>query len=1280
MKPERLIENKLAAVGSVLMAVAAVFTATDKLLEVIPATVKGLVETAPWVRWAFLGVLVVLGLWMLRVALARRSRLLQPERFIIRNDEPRFLKGREDEVRELRELCETRSLVFLEGESGSGKSALVKAGLKPACLDSKRLLPVYVDLAGADWEDRLASQVAREFWHALSTDQRAALKLPVPPATDARLWASLVAVPAKVGLQVLLVFDQVDDYQISHGEYFREPRKAQGTGEEGAGVSGVWIAADRLEETNSFWAAIAHRVRDQAIHALFVTRTDSAGGLATFRFGPEKTYRLARVSQNLIAPLLHEVTAVAEGQLPVVGHPDAGWDQLRSRLLRDLAANDAILPIQLAVCLQGLRRLDILSIGHYEGLGGAAGLERLHIERNLADAALAAGVPIEALRACLLRLTDATRLKSRQATVAELGEVATSRSRPVAPAALAKALDVLEKRDVLRRQSGESADVWHLYHDYLSRGVLAAHRAADRWNVLLSERRQRFREASGLWAQWQALPSVSDQARLFLASLRGQFRWRSHWRFALLALTRMVPLLVLAGLGLLGIKAYQAEKEASLARELFRTIGTGASDAELADLRQISRSSTGVRQNVLRLALANQASAARARRHPEALLVACLTLDPNASMRSVLDAEIRAALQSNTNGTEVPLLCANWANRTTIATGRLRSFLTERLIGHIETEQDSVILCSLIDNLWSFAPGFASNQVAQIAKCLVKQIAAEPNSGHLGYLALRLTPLAARLSTNQLETVIDRFVGQFKAEQNPSLLSVLAKSLTPLAPGFPPNQLARLAECLVGRIESEQNSDRLAPLANGIEPLVARLDINHRATLADRLVRQIETEQNSDRLDSLAWSLNHFAAGLADNHCISFAMRLVHRIETEQDSVRISSLAVSLRPFAAALDSNQALPVVDHLVRSLVAEREISRISHMADSLTPLAARLTDNQLAPLAVSLVSRIETEQDSGRLHHLADSLTPLAGGLATQTRAQLAERMTQQIETEQSSHRLSSLARNLTPLATGLTSNQLAYLAKRLVRRIETEQDTNRLNSLARSLPALASGLATSQLAPLAQRLARRIVNEHDSDRLSSFVRNLTPFVTGLASNQLTLLTEHLVRRVEAEQDSDRLSSLAWSLTPLASNFSSNQLAQLVDHLVRQITIEQDTSRISHLAWSLTPLAEGLATNQLARVADSLVRQIEIEQSSDHLNHLARSLAPLANGLSIPAQLTLLKDPGLVMHERWRQFHTILLAELERRAGPSATNFTNSVWNFVSWAQTNRNHPMLLGVSF
>jgi hypothetical protein len=72
-----------------------------------------------------------------------------------------------------------------------------------------------------------------------------------------------------LGLMPVLLLDQFDDYQNRFMEKFL--------------IRKSWLKPEELTATNGFWAEIKKLLDAGRLHCLIATRTDTAGGLATFR-------------------------------------------------------------------------------------------------------------------------------------------------------------------------------------------------------------------------------------------------------------------------------------------------------------------------------------------------------------------------------------------------------------------------------------------------------------------------------------------------------------------------------------------------------------------------------------------------------------------------------------------------------------------------------------------------------------------------------------------------------------------------------------------------------------------------------------------------------------------------------------------------------------------------------------------------------------------------------------------------------------------------------------
>jgi hypothetical protein len=292
-KDKTSVERTILLATSIVGGVVAFFTALNTLFDKVKDTSKVLAGFDKWQLGAATVALFALSLWLFRLSRRRRSVLLRPEALRLGRDNPAHLVGRVQDIADLTRLCREQSLVFLEGESGAGKSALLQAGLVPALKGDPELLPIYVEsLVGADWERDPRRFLAAALWTALDESARGVLELKAPPVPDA-VRATMVEVSQKLGRTPLVILDQFDDYQTRHRERFL-PRK-------------TWLKPARLCEQNGSWRDLRELLASGTIRLVVVTRTDTASGLTSVRFIEPETYRLDRLSSHFVGPVLAEL-------------------------------------------------------------------------------------------------------------------------------------------------------------------------------------------------------------------------------------------------------------------------------------------------------------------------------------------------------------------------------------------------------------------------------------------------------------------------------------------------------------------------------------------------------------------------------------------------------------------------------------------------------------------------------------------------------------------------------------------------------------------------------------------------------------------------------------------------------------------------------------------------------------------------------------------------------------------------------------------------------------
>lgn len=443
----------------------------------------------------------------------RRSRLNRRRQnaLHLKVDERRHLRGRDDDIEFYKKLCQEHRLIFLQGESGSGKSAFLAAGLylELRTAPGELLLPILVDSWGDDWESgpflQLAQAITREMTPALY--QAIEYKEPI---SYKDVKDVLIALRQRANRLPLLLFDQFDDYQARHLDKFV--------------VNGRSINDEELTSRNLFWREIRDLVVTSRVHCLFALRTDNRAGIVAVQFfhRPEVHY-LSRLSGDHVTPLLEELTSAAPHEEPVIFEPERGWHVLQRRLLKDLASDGLVLPVQLKTALRALEQLPSLTVTEYQRVGGLIGLERTHVGLSIRTAARVAELPERTLALLLHCLIDPEHepRKTRALTLDEMLSAAQAQGLAVARDQLERALQHLRAKDLVRQPlATEQAPRWRLDHDYLCQAVEEVVRGFDPGLERAAEWYQAYQTASG----WQRLREAVrvPAGNLFVASLRGR--------------------------------------------------------------------------------------------------------------------------------------------------------------------------------------------------------------------------------------------------------------------------------------------------------------------------------------------------------------------------------------------------------------------------------------------------------------------------------------------------------------------------------------------------------------------------------------------------------------------------------------------------------------------------------------------------------------------------------------------------------------------------------------
>src|SRR5262249_35022367 len=153
----------------------------------------------------------------------------------------------------------------------------------------------------------------------------------------------------------------------------------------------------------------------------------------------------------------------------------------------------------------------------------------LYVEQQISGTARKVGLEVDPVRAIPVALVDPSNpTKTRSCSKQDLAAVVAKTSvRAITPDKFDAALEELERGEMLRSASDPEGGfvTYRLDHDYLTRGVAAAERRANRWHYLLEDGAKVFENAGSLATQWKSLLTTGTQCRLAWEWLKGTFRY-----------------------------------------------------------------------------------------------------------------------------------------------------------------------------------------------------------------------------------------------------------------------------------------------------------------------------------------------------------------------------------------------------------------------------------------------------------------------------------------------------------------------------------------------------------------------------------------------------------------------------------------------------------------------------------------------------------------------------------------------------------------------------------
>jgi hypothetical protein len=937
-----------------------------------------------------------------------RSRLLIPNAFplpeipgdqVIFDDtqpEETMLFGRKKETRDVVRAIQERSLTFLYGESGSGKSSLLKLGVARELKQSGRWIPIYVDTWGQDWAQGPQASLADATEFALR-----ALGLSDGEAvSSANIFSRLSKLRSVTGRRPVLLFDQLDDYQNAHRAHFRNSD------------TGRLVSTDELCAANPFWQSIRQLLvnPDEPVRILLTTREDAKAGLHCFQFVDPGVYPLGRLYSEEARQLIHRLAPEA-----VVNKPENGFRQVVEKIVVELGRDHeaSLLPMQLRVALAGMGNLSgSLTPSRVERLGGVPGLGAFYIERSIRG--IQGAWPL--LNAMVQR------------TEAGAAKAILLRDEDVAGLVLGLDKSVLLQRLIdtriirLRLDSSESR-TWQLYHDYLADAIVALDRRNRKWLLLVREAADRHLSSLSLLQWWTRLLGPWTQLRIYWHRLFDRnFRLGEYQAFLRLSSLRLIfnlwLLTALSGAG--GWIWWNEQRTAAHAADAF--FQNADTKQELQALWRLAiLHSARTSKDFFKLLLSTPVGRARL----EANIGPAITT-MGLSSQSL---DMLRGLSANEACFTIPMACASIST----AAGDALVF-ADRILARMQQTTDPVELSRLGDALAALAKETHGSQAAQGADRILARMQQPTRPLELSSLGNALAAMVKETHGPQAAQGADRILARMQETTEPNELSSLGNALAPLAEETHGPQAAQLADRILARMQETTEPNELSSLGSSLAALSKETHDPQAARLADRVLARMQQTNEPVELGSLGNALATLTKETHSPQAAQGADRILMRMQQTS--------------------SPQATRGADRMLGLMQQSTESVQLASLGNTLAALAKEIHAPQAAQLADRILTRMHQSTNSVELSSLGNALAVLAKETHGPQGAQLADRILVWMSHAANPIDLFSLGNTLAELSKESHGRQAVQLADRILMRMQQTTNSVELGSLGNALATLA----------------------------------------------------------------------------------------------------------------------------------------------------------------------------------------------------------------------------------
>jgi hypothetical protein len=440
-------------------------------------------------------------------------------------------------------------------------------------------------------------------------------------------------------------------------------------------------------------------------------------------------------------------------------------------------------------------------------------------------------------------------------------------------------------------------------------------------------------------------------------------------------------------------------------------------------------------------------------------------------------------------------------------------------------------------------------------------------------LAHALQALPAKLSDTQAQAAIESVLAAIKSTTNPYDLRTLAEALQALPAKLSDKQAQAAIEPILTAIKNqpqdEFHSYTIANLAEALQALPAKLSDTQAQAAIEPVFAAIKAPQDSFVIYELARAL---PARLSDTQAQAAIEAVLAAMKANVAMYAFLDLGQSLQTLAAKLSDTQAQAAIEPVFTAFTGRTSPYAVYPLGVGYRALAAKLSATHAQAAIEHVVTAIKSTNNPYALDTLVQAYQALAPKLSN-TQAQAAvEPVLNAIKSTTDPDTFHALAQALQALPAKLSDTQAQAALEPVLAAINGTTDPHARAALARALPALVSKLSVVQARAAIKPILAAINGTTDPHARAALAQAL--LATKLSDMQARAAIETILAAIKGTTDPDDLQALAQALP---ARLSDAQAQAAIEPVLAAIKAPNSRNTVT-LAQAFQALAPKLSDRQ------------------------------------------------------------------------------------------------------